>query len=439
MFMNFIQTEATELSIIFCCLILSAFFSSSETAITSLGTLKVKHLIDSQGKATSHLKIWLNYPGRVITTILVFNNIVNILASSITTHITTRYFESGAIGLATGITTFLVLIFGEIIPKSFAKTHSERIGILSMKFIRVVYYMSYPVIVILSNFADFVIKLISGGKKKTPLITEEEIEFIVSEGEKAGVIEEIKKDIIEGAFDFDETKVREIMTPRTNLTACSESSSLKELLETIKRTGHSRIPIYQDNLDHIIGIVLAKDLLYSLNDTRSKNMKAIDLMREVLFSPESQSIMNVFKDLKKSKSHIAIIIDEYGGTAGIVTMEDILEEFVGEIQDEFDSEQAKIIKIDARTFQVKGAIHIDEFMEFFKLTPDQDDELAKNADTLAGYVVQLIGEIPKVGQKTSLQNHQIEVLDVKNKRIELLKVELINPSSGEKKKPSTKQ
>ena len=433
MLLTFIQTEATELSIIFCCLILSAFFSSSETAITSLGTLKVKHLIDSQGKATAHLKIWLSHPGRVITTILVFNNIVNILASSITTHITTRYLASGAIGLATGITTFLVLVFGEIIPKSFAKTHSERIGILSMKVILVVYYLTYPVIIILSDFADFVIKLISGGKKKTPLITEEEIEFMVSEGEKAGVIEDIKKEIIEGAFDFDETKVREIMTPRTDLTACSESSSLSELLETIKRTGHSRIPIYQENIDHIIGIVLAKDLLYSLSEDKPKNMKAIDLMREVPFSPESQSIMNVFKDLKKSKSHIAVIIDEYGGTAGIVTMEDILEEFVGEIQDEFDSEQAKIIKIDSTTFQVKGAINIDEFMEYFEITPSEDDDLVQNADTLAGYVVQLIGEIPKVGQKATLKHYQIEILDVQNKRIELLKIEKINfdPSGKE--------
>ena len=211
MMYDFFYQETHNMFIIAICLILSAFFSATETAITSLGTLKVKHLLDSRGKSVSHLKLWITHPGRVLTTILIFNNVVNILASSVTTYVTNKYFDNAAIGIATGITTFLVLVFGEVIPKSFAKAHAESMAIMSMRIIVGIYFISYPLVMLLSGFADIVIKFFSHGNKNLPLITEEEIEFMVSEGEKAGVIKDLKKDIIEGAFDFDETRVKEIM------------------------------------------------------------------------------------------------------------------------------------------------------------------------------------------------------------------------------------
>lgn len=424
---NFFVAEFSTIILILICLLLSAFFSSAETAITSLGTLKVKHLLDSQPKRAASLKIWLTQPSRIISTILLFNNVVNILASSLTTKLTFKYFESGAVGIATGVTTFWVLVFGEIVPKSFAKSRAEPTAIFSMKFIIIVYYLTYPIVKVLSDFAEIMIRLVSKGKKSAPLITEEEIEFIVSEGEKAGVIEDIKKDIIEGAFDFDETKVREIMTPRTDLTALEVETPFAEILDQVIQTGHSRIPIFRDNIDHIVGLVLAKDLLsHNQEDAKLKGITAKSLMREAFFAPESKSIMDVFKDLKRTKSHMAVIIDEYGGTAGIVTMEDIIEEFVGEIQDEFDAEQAKIVKKSESLYDVSGAINIQEFLDHFDVDAQSLPEEVRDSevDTLAGLFTHLVGQMPKRGQKVEIGPLKLEVIAASSRRIDMIRVSL---------------
>ena len=427
MIIEFIQHESSSLIILFVCLFLSGFFSSAETAITSLGFLKTKHIMDSGGHKFLHLKLWVDSPNRVLATILVYNNVVNILASSVVTYVTNKYFMSSVIGIATGITTLLVLVFGEILPKSYAKTYSEKVAIFSMRFIVPIYWLSYPIIEALSRFADLVIKIFSNGEKTSPLITEEEIEFMVNEGEKAGVIKDIKKEIIEGAFDFDETKVKEIMTPRTDLTAFSIDTPMKEAIALTLKTGFSRIPIYDDNIDHIVGVVLAKDMLAYLANSSPKPSKVSDFMREVYFAPELKSIMNVFKELKKSKNHLAIVIDEYGGTSGIVTMEDILEEIVGEIQDEHDAEKAKILKKDANVYEVSGSINIDDFVEYFHidLAHLSEDQKILEVDTLAGWVTQLIGQMPRVGQKVSVGSCLIEVSKVEKHRIDLLIVRKI--------------
>ncbi len=406
------------------CLFLSAFFSAAETAITSLGILKSKHLLDSGGKAVSHVKFWLTHPGRVLTTILIFNTGVNILASSIVTELVYERYQNGAVGIATGVTTFLVLVFGEVIPKSFAKAHYEKLAIVFLRIIIVIYYATYPLIRLLSGFADLVIRIASKGRKHTPLITEEELEFIVSEGEKAGVIGDLKKNIIDGAFDFDETKVREIMTPRTDIKAFGIDTPLAEMMARAVDTGYSRFPVYRNHVDHMVGMILVKDLLCQTVWPKQGHVTAKEIMREGLFAPESKSIMAVFKDLKRTKSHMAIIIDEYGGTAGIVTMEDILEEIVGEIQDEFDVEEAKILQVSERVFDVSGSLNLDDFFKFFKLSEEEILERDQDVDTIAGWVTQVIGQIPKVGQNVSMGNWSLEVLEVKHRRIHRVRVQV---------------
>ncbi|MCB9229408.1 MAG: HlyC/CorC family transporter [Deltaproteobacteria bacterium] len=437
MIMQFFLAEAGSLAVIVGCLVLSAFFSAAETAITSLGVIKVRHILEQKGKRASPLNLWLQHPGRVIATILLFNNVVNILASSVTTRLAYIYFESGAVGIATGFTTFWVLVFGEIIPKSFAKSHAEGMALVSMRIIQMVYLISYPLVRALSDFADLVIRFISGGSKTKPLITEEEIEFIVSEGEKAGVIGDIKKDIIEGAFDFDETKVREIMTPRPDLTALPVETPWREVVEKVIETGHSRIPVYKDNIDQIVGLVLAKDLLKFLNHENQgmENLTASDFMREVHFVPESRSIMEEFKDLNILKIHMAIVVNEYGSTIGVVTMEDILEQIVGEIQDEFDAEEALILKIDDNVYEVSGAINIDEFFQYFDIGEDQlkENEKGEDIDTLAGWVTQLIGQVPEVGQQVRILNFLIEVIRVSQRRLQVVRVQTLPPELELKK------
>lgn len=411
------------------CLVLSAFFSAAETAITSLGILKAKHLLDTGGKAASYLKFWILHPGRILTTILIFNTGVNILASSIVTELVYERFQNGAVGIATGITTFLVLVFGEVVPKSFAKAHYEKIAIASLPIVIFTYYVSYPLILLLSGFAEFVIRVASAGRLHTPLITEEELEFIVSEGEKAGVIGDLKKNIIEGAFDFDETKVREIMTPRTDIKAFAIDTPINVMMEKAVDTGYSRFPVYRNHVDHMVGMVLVKDLLSQTISQKAGSATAKDIMREALFAPESKSIMEVFKDLKRTKSHMAIIIDEYGGTAGLVTMEDILEEIVGEIQDEFDVEEAKIIQVNEQIFDVSGSINLDDFFKFFKLREEDVLENDQDVDTLAGLITQMIGQLPKVGQSVNVSGLNLEVQEVKHRRIHLVRVQILERSN----------
>lgn len=414
--------EIYSIGSILICLTLSSFFSSAETAITSLGNQKAKYLLKTKGTAVKQLNLWLKHPGRVLTTILVFNNAVNIFTASLATVMATHYFGDSAIGIATGIVTILVLIFGEIIPKSFAKTHAEKTALFSLKIIVILEFLIRPIIKILSGFADGVVTVLSDENEKTPTMTEDELEFIVSESEKAGVIEDLKKEIIESAFDFDETRVREIMTPRTDLTAASKTDSFEDVLKLCLDTGHSRIPIYEESIDHIVGVILAKDLLAEIatknNDT--SKVKIDKIMRESFFVPESKTIMEVFKDIKRTKNHLAIIIDEYGGTAGIVTMEDILEEIVGEIQDEFDIEEEKIKKISDNTYDVLGSTTMDAISDFFELDESMIDD--EEAETLGGWMTHLISEMPEVGQTCEAAGLKMEVTEVSRHRIEQARI-----------------
>jgi CBS domain containing-hemolysin-like protein len=422
MFESIIANDLPQIGMILFCLIISAFFSAAETSITSLGAQKVKYLIKTRGDHAKQLRLWLTHPGRVLTTILIFNNGVNILASAVATAVTAKYFDSQVIGISTGITTFLVLIFGEIIPKSFGKTHPEATAIFTMKLIKPLEFIVRPLTKILSGFADGVINAVSEDGDKTPPMTEEELEFLVSESKKAGVIEDLKQDIIAGAFDFDETRVREIMTPRMDLSAVSTEDSFATVLKLCLDSGHSRIPVYRESIDQVVGVIMAKDLLKEVADPKSnsESIKLTSIMRDTFFVPESKSIMEVFKDLKKTKNHLAIIIDEYGGTAGIVTMEDILEEIVGDIQDEFDSEEAEILQIEKGVYDVSGAVNLDEFMDYFEL--DEKEIETDDADTLAGWLTNLVSELPKVGQSVSAGPLTMEVTEVDRHRIERVRV-----------------
>jgi len=416
---------AIDLVMIFVCLVCSAFFSSSETAITSLGPLKTKHLIENLPAGESkHLELWLHHPGRVLTTILVFNNLVNILAAAIATKIALQHSNSYGVGVATGTITMLILIFGEITPKSFGKANPEPLANIGLRVIRVLYQACYPIIWCLSELAALIIKSLGSAETSLkPAITEEELEFLISEGESAGVIEDYKKEMISGVFDFDETKVREIMTPRIDINAVDKTSEFDEVLKLTIRTGHSRIPVYDENIDHIIGIVFAKDLLRLIAQSTSDSPKKItSIMREPFFVPESKSNIEVFKELKRTKNQMAVVIDEHGGTAGLVTMEDLLEEIVGDIQDEFDVEEAKILELDNSVYDVAGSVHIAEFLEYFDMNEEDMGETEQDVDTIAGFVTQRIGAMPKVGQAIEMGTLRLEVSEIGRHRIERLRV-----------------
>lgn len=401
------------------CLVFSAFFSASETALTSLGSLKVRHLIEQSPRFRT-LKYWLNEPGKVLTTILVFNNAVNIFASALTTELVATHFSSRAVGIATGITTFFVLIFGEIIPKSLAKVHATKIAVLAMNVVKLFCFTTYPLIVILTKFTDRILQL-SGSREEEakPPITADELEFLVNVGGKHGVIENTKKQMLSGIFDFDDKAIREIMTPRTDVVAVDTNESFNDVVIRTVTTGVSRLPVFEDKIDNIVGVILAKDLLKAY--TQGNEAKIETIMRRPYFVPESNRVINVFKEFKRTKNQLAIVIDEHGGVAGVVTMEDILEEIVGEIQDEFDAEEDKITPTEDGSYEVTGAISIDEFREHFKLPTTAITEEVE-ADTLAGLLTQVLGEMPRIGQTVTIANLVVEISEVGNNRIQRVQV-----------------
>jgi CBS domain containing-hemolysin-like protein len=422
---NFFANDTAAIVGFITCGVISALFSCAETAITGLGSLKAKHLLDTRGDNAKELNLWLHHPSRVLSTILLFNTAVNILASAIATEYANKYFEDKALAVATGFTTLVILILCEIIPKTIGKIYTENLAIPAMKFVYFCYRVTMPIVIGLSYLASTLIEMFGGGKHQPgPQITEEELEFLVNVGEKAGVFEETKQDMISGVFEFDEIKVREIMTPRTDMTAIELKTPLREAVKLAYESGHARIPVYDERIDNVVGILLAKDLLqFAANPEKMQTTKIQHLMRKPRRVPESKLIMDVFKELKRTKTHMAIVIDEYGGTAGLITLEDMLEEIVGEIQDEHDEEQAKIIEISPGIYDVMGQMNLDEFLDFFEITPAQiHAEGLQEAETVAGYMIQVTGDLPKVGQSTKIGPLVCEVSQVVRHRVERVRV-----------------
>lgn len=422
---NLFQNDSVSIIGFVLCGIIAALFAIAETAITALGSLKAKHLLDTEGDRVKELNLWLTDPGRVLTTVLFYNTAVNIVASAIATEYANRHFNDQAMAIATGFTIFVILVFCEILPKTLGKVYADRLAVPAMKFIYFVHLLSFPVIWFLSVLNTGIIRLFGVNQKiATPPITEEELEFLVNVGEKAGVFESTKQDMISGVFEFDEIKVREIMTPRTDIVAIEAKSSLKDAIKLAYESGHARIPVYDERIDNIVGILLAKDLLqFAIHSERQSSTRIMTLIRKPYQVPESKLIMDVFKELKRTKNHMAIVIDEYGGTAGLITLEDMLEEIVGEIQDEHDEEEAKIVRVAPEIYDVAGLMNIDEFLDYFQIDPKQihgDED--QDAETVAGYMIQAIGDLPRVGQKVSIGPLTCEVAQVSRHRIERVRV-----------------
>ena len=416
--MDLFSSNVFGFTLIFVCLLCSGFLSSSETAVTSLDPLRVKHILASRGERARSLRLWAHHPERILTTILIYTCVMNILATSMATTMAMRYFESSAVGIATGIMTLLMLVFCEIIPKSFAKTHAESVAIFSMWIIGAAYKVSSPFVRLFSGLAQWVLSRFSEAPPEYHNVTEEQLEFMVKEGHRAGVIKDMKRNIIEGAFDFDETRVKEIFTPRTEMKCLAEEATYEQALSLAIETGHSRLPVYRKSLDQVVGLVLVKDLIALKYNSDQKHPPQIkDVMREPFFAPQSKTIMRLFVDLKKTKNHLAIVIDEYGGTAGLVTMEDILEEIVGEIQDEHDEEDPSFVCVEDDVFEVDGSTNLEEFLEYFELEPFDHD-----ADTIAGWVTDQTNEMPKKGQTVQLAHLSISISQVAHRRVKTIRV-----------------
>jgi putative hemolysin len=348
-------------------LCLSAFFSSAETALFSLNKVRILHMADEGNKKAKLVMNLLEEPNRVISTVLIGNNIVNIGASAIATSLAINLWGSSGVGIATGIMTFLVLVFGEVTPKSFAAQNAENWALKIVDITRVLSIVFLPIIKVLTSLTNFMLKFTGRNAKEDPFITEDELRLLVNVGQEEGLIAESERAMINSIFEFDDTLVREIMTPRIDIIAIDVSDNLINLVNIAIDGGHSRIPVYEETIDNIVGIIYAKDLLKIINKDL-KNVEVRKLMRPAFYIPETKKVTDLLAELRQAKVHMAIVIDEYGGTAGLVTIEDVIEEIVGDIQDEYDIEEDAIvilpdggIRADARAsiYDINEALDID--------------------------------------------------------------------------------
>lgn len=413
---------AVEIIFVFVLLVLSAFFSGSETALTSVSRIKIRHLAKIGKKNARILRSIIENPTKMLSSLLVGNNLVNIALSVIATKVCIELFPSYGETIAFFSLSILILIFGEITPKTFAAYHAESISLRIAPVIHIIMKIIYPIVNFLTPLTTKIVT-ITGGKHvhSKPFVTEEEIKMLVDAGEKDGVLQESEKEMINSIFEFGDAKTKDVMVPRTDMVAISVDTPFEKVVKTCVTTGFSRIPVYQGNRDNIVGIVYAKDVLEVLASKKSRQ-SVKDIMRKPLYVPESKKLDDLLRELKKKKQHMAIVIDEYGGTAGIVTIEDLLEEIVGEIQDEYDKEELSIKKINDNTYILTGVLNISEINDEIDNINIPEDDI----ETVAGFIYSLLGKIPEEGETAHYKNLEFVIMKMKKNKIDKIKL-IIHP------------
>jgi CBS domain containing-hemolysin-like protein len=404
---------------------------SSETAITAVSKVRLRQLENEGDERARKLNSLLKDSTRLLSTILLGNNIAQNALTAILTAVTLRWLSNldlnpgWAIPISTIISTFLILIFAEVTPKSYAFQRAEKVALFTATPLSILHKLFSPVAIVMTTVANLILKVF--GLKLVnpePFVTEEEIKTLVDIGEEEGIIEEEEREIIEGVFEFSETLAREVMVPRVDIVALDVNSTFEEAIDTINMSGHSRIPIYEETIDNIVGILYAKDLLKYFGLKNPPPLKAI--MRSPYYVPETKPIDELFREMRAQKIHMAIIIDEYGGTAGLVTIEDILEELVGEIMDEYDiNEESMVKEIAPDEIIVDGRMNLEELNEMLGVNLP-----AEETDTIAGFVYDHISHIPKAGEEFEYDGVLIRVEEVRGRRITKLRIKKV--TRGEK-------
>ena len=404
-----------EIAVFVLLIMASAFFSSAETAFMSLGKIRLKQIESMDHRSARRVVALLADPHKLLITILVGNTLVNVAASAVLAYLFFNIMGEKAIGLSIPVMTVIILLFGEVTPKMFALTNGEKVSFFASLPIRVLEGVFTPLRLVLSNIAYSIVRGL--GLKvfsEHPGITEQEIRTLFLLGKKRGVVKEKEKDMIDGILEFKELNAADIMSPRIDIVALDLTCERDGLIREIKESQYSRVPVYVHTLDNIVGIVHSKEVLL---DT-SGPIK--DLVKKPVFVPESMRINDLLGELQRKHVHMAIVTDEYGVTSGLVTIEDILEEIVGEIRDEFDFDVPRIRKIDRKNYEVSGQAHIDEVNEKIGLAIETDE-----VDTIGGYVILRMGRIPQGGDRIEANGFAMIVNDVSKNRITSLTIEKI--------------
>jgi CBS domain containing-hemolysin-like protein len=401
----------SQIIVLIVLILLSGFFSGSETAIISVSDAKVRSLVKEKKRSSETLNLLKKDPHKLLITILIGNNLVNIGASVLATVVFTNVFGSSGLGIATGVMTLLVLIFGEITPKSFATKYSVGIALFVSKPLYVLQIIFSPIIWILNKLVKFLINLM-GHEYNDEEVSEEEIKALIELGAEKGSIEKREKELLKNILQFNDITVEEVMTPRISVDALPSNTTLQEAIDFVIKKSHSRIPVYEDTIDNVIGIVTIKDILI-LSEKFNYNKKLENCeLKKPLFVPVSKKIDVLFKEFQKARTHIAIVIDEYGGTAGIVSLEDLLEEIVGEIIDESDVEEIPISKVSDFEIEVHGITKLEDINDFLGISIKGHEK-----EPISALILDKLNRFPKNGEVIDLPYAEIKVLKILGNKI----------------------
>lgn len=392
--------------------IFSGFFSAAETAFSSVNKIRIRNYVNAGDKrAVKVLKIIDDYD-KSLSTILIGNNIVNIASASIGTIIFTKMFGESGVGIATFVMTIILLIFGEIIPKTFAKENSEKFSLLIASILSLMITLLSPISIMFVGLKNVISKNSSKNKVNQPSVTEQELKYIIEEIQVEGVLEKQEGKLVQSALDFDEITVSQVLTPRVDIVAIDVNSAIEEIKDIFITERYSRIPVFEKNIDNIVGVLHEKDFFKSYIE----NDKIIlsKLIQKTIYIPPKKKISEVLKELQKQKLHMAVVSDEYGGTKGIVTLEDILEELVGEIWDEADEVEQTVTKISNSSYIVNGDINIFEMFEKLDL---RYNDFESGSNTVSGWVLETFEKIPDQGESFEYKNIKITVRTIYEQRI----------------------
>ena len=413
-------SDIIQLVIVIILLSASAFFSSAETALMTSNKLKMRNLAENGYKrAAKVLKVTEN-TDKMLSAILIGNNIVNLTASSISTALTLKIFGSRLVGIATGILTFLILVFGEITPKNVASKNAENMALAYIGVISFLVTLLTPVIFIVNTVAKFVISIFNKNGDDNNAVTEEELRAMVEYSHEEGVIENEEKKMIVNVVDFGDTVAGDIMVPRVDMVMVDEKSSYEEILQVFREERYTRIPVYEETPDNVIGILNVKDFLL-IEDKENFVMK--ELLREPLYTYEYKKTSALMMDMRKTGANIVIVLDEYGITAGLITLEDMLEEIVGEIRDEFDADEDEgITKVSDLEYLIDGSTNLDDINDRIGLSLSSEEY-----ESIGGLIMEKLGRLPVEGEIINFDNIVLTVKKMDHARIEKVCLKLKQP------------
>ena len=415
------SSDYIQLLILILLIGLSAFFSSAETALTTVNKIRIRNLAEAGDKSAVTLTKVLEDQGKMLSAILVGNNVVNLTASSMSTTLAMNIWSNKAVGIATGVLTLVILVFGEISPKTISTLYSEKISLKYAKIIYMFMTVMTPVIYAVNVLSSGFLRLVHvDPNRKQEAITEDELRTIVEVSHEEGVIESEEKKIINNVFDFGDSVAKDIMVPRIDMAMVEVGATYDELIDIFREEKYTRMPVYEETTDNVIGIINMKDVL--LID-RNEEFHVRDLLREPLYTYEYKNTAELMVEMRQTSNNMIIVLDEYGATAGMITLEDLLEEIVGEIRDEYDEdEEQELVEVGPGEYVVEGSMKLTDLNDYLELNLQSEDY-----DSIGGLVIGLLDHLPEEGEDVVIDNVRLCVDSVEKNRIDKIHLYILNP------------